>query len=68
MLTKKNARFIWNIAHQKAFDKLKEVLTNAPVMHYFNTKKETFLTVDASPVDISAIFSQKSDSSDQARI
>ena len=28
-------------------------------MAYFDTKKETILTADASPVDISAILSQK---------
>ena len=38
-------------------DELKVVLTHAPVMHYFDTKKEIFLTVDASPVGISALLS-----------
>ena len=38
-------------------DELKVVLTHAPVMHYFDTKKAIFLTVDASPVGISALLS-----------
>ena len=43
----------------KTFEKLKDELTKAPVMAYFDTKKETILTVDTSPVGISAILSQK---------
>ena len=67
-LTKKNAHFVWNKAQQEAFSKLKEALTSAPVMHYFDTKKETLLTVDASPVGISAILSQKDNGSDNSRV
>ena len=37
-------------------------------MHYFDTKKETLLTVDASPVGILVILSQKDNSSDDARV
>ena len=37
-------------------------------MHYFDTKKETLLTVDASPVGISTILSQKDNCSDNARV
>ena len=57
--TKKNVHFKWEQKHSKAFEKLKDELTKAPVMAYFDTKKETILTVDASPVGISAILSQK---------
>ena len=39
---------------------------HAPVMHYFDTKKESTLTVDASPVGISAILSQKDDPSNDS--
>ena len=66
VLTKKNARFVWNDSQQEAFSKLKEALTRAPVMHY--SKKETLLTVDASPVGISAILSQKDSGSDYSRV
>ena len=57
-LTKKNARFSWELEHQRAFDKLKQALVSAPVMGYFDTKKHTMLTVDASPVGVSAILAQ----------
>ena len=58
-LTKRNVHFKWEQKHSKAFEKLKDELTKAPVMAYFDTKKETILTVDSSPVGISAILSQK---------
>ena len=37
-------------------------------MHYFDTTEETILTVDASPVGISAILSQKVDHSDDSNV
>ena len=37
-------------------------------MAYFDTEKETFLTVDASPVGVSAIFSQSEEGSIDRRI
>ena len=44
-LTKKNVRFEWEQKHSEAFEKLKDELTLAPVIAYFDTKKETNLTV-----------------------
>ena len=58
-LTKKSMPFTWTATHQKTFHQL----TNAPVprtcMAYFDTTKETMVTVDASPVGVSAILSQR---------
>ena len=65
-LTKKDVRFRWTAPQQEAFDQLKIAVTHAPVMHYFDTTKETTLTVDASPVGISAILSQKDDRSNDS--
>ena len=62
-LTKKDVRFRWTAAQQEVFDQLDIAFTHVPVMHYFDTTKETTLTVDASPVSISAILSQKDDRS-----
>ena len=44
--------------HQIAFEKLKEALSQAPVIGYFNMTRDTFVTIDASPVGISAILTQ----------
>ena len=58
-LTKKDVRFEWTQTHQTAFEKLKTTLAIAPCMSYFDKNKQTFVTVDASPVGISEILSQK---------
>lgn len=58
-LTKKDTRFQWTQEHETAFIKLKNALASAPCMAYFDRNKETFVVVDASPVGISAILSQK---------
>ena len=63
-LTKKYTPFVWQAAQQKAFENIKLVLSEAPVMSYFDTNKETFVTVDASPVGVSAILSQATKNSD----
>ena len=54
-LTHKNIVFKWEKEHSQAFKKLKEVLTDSPIMTYFDIEKETYLIVDASPIGISAI-------------
>ncbi|CAB3998539.1 Transposon Tf2-9 poly [Paramuricea clavata] len=60
LLTKNDTPFVWTTAHKNAFDNLKAALTSAPCMAYFDIHKETFVVVDASPVGVSAILSQKS--------
>ncbi|XP_065060965.1 uncharacterized protein K02A2.6-like [Rhopilema esculentum] len=57
-LTHKNIVFKWEKEHSQAFKKLKDVLTDSPVMTYFDIDKETYLIVDASPIGISAILTQ----------
>ena len=51
-LTKHNVRFEWSKAHDEAFDTLKQTLTSAPCLSYFDKHKDTYVTVDASPVGI----------------
>ena len=59
-LTKTGIIFTWEHKHQAAFDQLKAAITKPPVMAYFDAKKDTVLTVDASPVGLSGILSQRS--------
>ena len=66
-LTKKNVKFKWTYQHQQAFETLTQVLTSAPVMAYFDVTKETYVTVDASPVGISAILGQRINETDDYR-
>ena len=67
-LTKKNAIFQWTGEQQSAFVALKNALSRAPCMAYFNTNKDTTVTVDASPVGISAILSQNTPKKDDNKI
>ena len=68
VLTKKNTRFKWTSSHHLAFDQLKQALTPAPVMSYFDTTKDTFISVDASPVGIFAILTQKGTDADTSQV
>ena len=55
----KNTKFEWRDIHQKAFEKLTSALSASECMAYFDMQKDTYITVDASPVGLSAILSQK---------
>ncbi len=67
-LTKQNATFVWTTTQQQAFDKLTKALSSAPCMAYFDVNKDTVITVDASPVGISAILSQKTKGKDDNKV
>ena len=59
-LTKKGADFYWSVECQRAFEKLKELLTQAPVLAYpcFGEGKEFILETDASG-GLGAVLAQK---------
>ena len=56
-LTQKNIKFEWTRVHQQACKQLITALTSTQSMVYFDTNKDTYTTVDASPVGLSAILS-----------
>ncbi len=47
-LSRINQEFIWSSVHQKAFDKAKTLITQAPCLAYFDPNKPVTLQVDAS--------------------
>ncbi|XP_036001790.1 uncharacterized protein LOC118565513 [Fundulus heteroclitus] len=57
-LTKKHARFQWSEECQEAFDKLKHLLTTAPVLGFPLDQGNMILDTDASDVGIGAVLSQ----------
>ena len=59
MLTHKNAQWNWTNEDRVALEKLKHLITRRPVMQYFNPERITELVVDASPVGLGAILTQK---------
>ena len=58
-LTRRGCKWQWTELHQHAFDQLKRCLTNSSTMAYFDPEKDTELIVDASPVGLGAILTQK---------
>ena len=56
---------MWKEKYQEAFAKLKQALSEAPAIGYFDVNRDTFVTVDASPVGISAILTQSKSGSDE---
>jgi len=56
--TEKNVKFEWSVEQQKAFEELKDKLTTAPVLNYFDFSKEFNVTTDASDYAIDAISSK----------
>lgn len=49
----------WGTKEEEAFEQIKKLLTNAPVMVYFTKDAKTDLVTDASPVDLDAILEQR---------
>ncbi|CAC5397219.1 unnamed protein product [Mytilus coruscus] len=58
-LTRAKTKWIWSSRHQDAFDELKRLLASAKTLAYYNSNAETHVIVDASPVGLGAILSQK---------
>lgn len=67
-LTHKGTPFTWNQEHDNAYTTLREALINCPVMSYFDVNKATEVTVDASPVGLSAILAQRDSNSSSPNI
>ena len=57
-LIKEKVPFNWGPEHQESFDLLKKELVRAPVLAYYNPRKETILETDASTKDLGACLLQ----------
>ena len=60
-LTRKNARFSWGPEQQKAFNRLKERLTTAPILGMPRDEGTYYLDTDAADCGIGAVLSQDQD-------
>jgi hypothetical protein len=58
-LTRKEVKWQWNSEQQITFETLKQRLTSADVMSYYNQNAETNIIVDGSPFGLGAILNQK---------
>lgn len=59
-LKQKGAKFIWSLACQAAFDKLKQCLVSPPVLGHPNFDVPFLVYSDASGIGIGAVLVQKS--------
>ena len=57
-LTQKEKLWEWTEQHDQALAKLRDALATSPVTAYFDPKKQTEISVDASPVGVGAILAQ----------
>ena len=57
-LLKKDAEFTWSATHQVSFDTLKECVSKASTLHYYNPDFETKIQVDASQKGLGAALIQ----------
>ena len=58
---KKKATVNWNDECQKAFEKLKNLCTDTPILAYANYKKPFQLQTEASDLGLDAVLYQKDD-------
>uniref|UniRef100_A0A671TFE1 Gypsy retrotransposon integrase-like protein 1 n=1 Tax=Sparus aurata TaxID=8175 RepID=A0A671TFE1_SPAAU len=58
-LTRQSCKWTWGSEQETAFVELKRQLASSHVMAYFKQDAETHVVVDASPVGLGAILSQK---------
>ncbi|KAI0993816.1 hypothetical protein K3495_g14368, partial [Podosphaera aphanis] len=57
-LTSKQTRWSWDTKEKDAFEKLKSMLSSAPLLALFSAEKETYLEADASGYAIGGVLSQ----------
>ena len=57
-LTRKDAEWRWSEGEELALNKLKEAMTGAGIMAYFDPNKDTNFLVNASPVGLGAVVTQ----------
>ena len=60
-LTRKDVPFVWNSVCQEAFVRLKEKLTEAPLLAFPDFAKEFILETDASGLGLGAVLAQAGD-------
>ena len=55
-LTKKHAPYTWGPKHNQAFDNIKREIVQAPILKYYDLKKDTVLQTDASIKDLVLVY------------
>jgi transposase InsO family protein len=58
-LTRTGIKFVWTLDCQDAFQRLKAMLTSAPILQHYSEKLETRIETDASDGVVAGVLSQK---------
>ena len=58
-LTRDDVEWQWKAEHQQAFNTMKTMLTEAPVLRYYDVKLPVTLSVDASKSGLGAVLLQE---------
>ena len=58
-LLRKQTKWHWNDEQQKAYERLKKLLTSEPILAIFDPKKSCILYTDACAIGVGAILAQK---------
>ncbi|KAH7556815.1 reverse transcriptase [Bipolaris maydis] len=58
-ITKKEIGFKWNQEHQEAFDRIKQIFLEAPVLEMYSPQRPTRVETDASDYALGAVLSQQ---------
>jgi len=56
--TRKHVEWTWGEVHDSAFEKLKQMIAEAPILAYYNTQEELEIQCDASDKGIGAVLMQ----------
>ena len=57
-LTTKNAVFVWSRQHDEAFEQVKKLVTEYPVLRYYDMNEEVTVQYDASEKGVGATLLQ----------
>ena len=55
ILTQTGVEWYWGDAQEKAFDEVKQLVTQAPVLAYYSPDKELVIQCDASSLGLGAV-------------